>query len=200
MKLPSESKEGKEGVVADTTNNNNNNNNNNNECCMCGDHGLQHELFQCRLCRFRSQHRYCSNLYPKAELYQICNWCLKKESMSSTTEEEEIENSSSISSSSHNNDCKDKEDRDKNNCKKNNITQSYLKGHGNDLHHRDQIVVANKPIKRHRSSPDHHHHKEHKEGNLIRIPKFGEISQNRITKKVFRGRIQRYKLLEEVCR
>lgn len=46
------------------------------ECCMCGDHGLSHELFRCKVCHFRSQHRYCSNLYPKAESYRVCNWCL----------------------------------------------------------------------------------------------------------------------------
>ncbi|KAH9626493.1 hypothetical protein KSS87_020195 [Heliosperma pusillum] len=46
------------------------------ECCMCGDHGLSNELFRCKICHFRSQHRYCSNLYPKAESYRVCNWCL----------------------------------------------------------------------------------------------------------------------------
>lgn len=46
------------------------------ECCMCGDLGLSHELFRCKVCHFRSQHRYCSNLYPKAETYRVCNWCL----------------------------------------------------------------------------------------------------------------------------
>ncbi|KAF8023352.1 hypothetical protein BT93_F0757 [Corymbia citriodora subsp. variegata] len=50
------------------------------ECCMCGDHGLTDELFQCRICHFRSQHRYCSNLYPKAESYRVCNWCLGPDS------------------------------------------------------------------------------------------------------------------------
>jgi len=25
---------------------------------MCGDCGLPHELFQCKVCQFRSQHRY----------------------------------------------------------------------------------------------------------------------------------------------
>ncbi|KAJ7965784.1 Ubiquitin carboxyl-terminal hydrolase [Quillaja saponaria] len=27
------------------------------ECCMCGDCGFSHELFQCKVCQFRSQHR-----------------------------------------------------------------------------------------------------------------------------------------------
>ncbi|CAN1804134.1 hypothetical protein LINPERHAP1_LOCUS23817 [Linum perenne] len=46
------------------------------ECCMCGDFGFSHELFHCQVCQFRSQHKYCSNLYPKAESYHACNWCL----------------------------------------------------------------------------------------------------------------------------
>ncbi|PSS31599.1 Ferredoxin/ferredoxin--NADP reductase [Actinidia chinensis var. chinensis] len=46
------------------------------ECCMCGDYGLSYELFKCKICQIRSQHRYCSNQYPKAESYRICNWCL----------------------------------------------------------------------------------------------------------------------------
>ncbi|KAK4746117.1 hypothetical protein SAY87_012429 [Trapa incisa] len=49
------------------------------ECCMCGDYGLYEELFQCKVCLFRSQHRYCSNLYPKAESYRVCNWCLSQQ-------------------------------------------------------------------------------------------------------------------------
>ncbi|KAG8082208.1 hypothetical protein GUJ93_ZPchr0014g47498 [Zizania palustris] len=47
-------------------------------CCMCGDHGLTEELFRCRLCRVRLQHRYCSDLYPRATAYRRCNWCLRE--------------------------------------------------------------------------------------------------------------------------
>ncbi|XP_066327807.1 uncharacterized protein [Miscanthus floridulus] len=48
-------------------------------CCMCGDHGLPRELFRCNLCRLRTQHRYCSDLYPSvAGPYRSCNWCLKQ--------------------------------------------------------------------------------------------------------------------------
>ncbi|TVU14331.1 hypothetical protein EJB05_37794, partial [Eragrostis curvula] len=46
-------------------------------CCMCGDHGLPHELFRCRACRVRLQHSYCSDLYPRATTYRRCNWCLR---------------------------------------------------------------------------------------------------------------------------
>lgn len=47
-------------------------------CCMCGDRGLPHELFRCKLCRVRLQHRYCSELYPRATAYRRCNWCLRE--------------------------------------------------------------------------------------------------------------------------
>ncbi|KAJ8551151.1 hypothetical protein K7X08_000521 [Anisodus acutangulus] len=68
------------------------------ECCMCGDYGLSSELFKCKICQFRSQHRYCSNLYPKAESYRICNWCLSPKEISG----EKTQNSSNSSSSGRN--------------------------------------------------------------------------------------------------
>ncbi|KAJ8476172.1 hypothetical protein OPV22_019899 [Ensete ventricosum] len=46
-------------------------------CRMCGDHGLLQELYQCKVCLVRSQHKYCSDLYPKTESYRECNWCLR---------------------------------------------------------------------------------------------------------------------------
>ncbi|KAL5714323.1 hypothetical protein ACHQM5_016302 [Ranunculus cassubicifolius] len=65
------------------------------ECCMCGDFGLVNHLFQCRVCLFRSQHRYCSNLYSKVESILVCDWCLKKD-----YESTEGKHSPSVSSSS----------------------------------------------------------------------------------------------------
>ncbi|RLM74984.1 hepatoma-derived growth factor-related protein 2-like [Panicum miliaceum] len=47
-------------------------------CCMCGDQGLPGELFHCRRCRARLQHRYCSDLYPRAAAYRRCNWCMRE--------------------------------------------------------------------------------------------------------------------------
>ncbi|KAH9321612.1 hypothetical protein KI387_016251 [Taxus chinensis] len=47
------------------------------ECCMCGDTGFSHELFQCTACLHRFQHTYCSCMYPKAESYHTCDWCLR---------------------------------------------------------------------------------------------------------------------------
>ena len=45
---------------------------------MCGDQGLPGELFRCRRCHARLQHRYCSDLYPRAAAYRRCNWCLRE--------------------------------------------------------------------------------------------------------------------------
>ncbi|KAF3775281.1 hypothetical protein EJ110_NYTH50848 [Nymphaea thermarum] len=95
---------------------------NNKECCMCGDLGLPNALFRCGVCLFRSQHRhsrliplpvsclqlcsflgYCSDLYPKAETYRICNWCLRdRETQPSTSVGED--NSSASSGVSKNSD------------------------------------------------------------------------------------------------
>nr|GEV40341.1 hypothetical protein [Tanacetum cinerariifolium] len=45
-------------------------------CCMCGDTGITEEIFRCTICKFRSQHKYCSNQYPTVISYEACNWCL----------------------------------------------------------------------------------------------------------------------------
>lgn len=47
------------------------------ECCMCGDMGFSDEIFQCKACLHRFQHKYCSCLYPKTDSYQTCDWCLR---------------------------------------------------------------------------------------------------------------------------
>lgn len=47
------------------------------ECCMCGDTGFSDEIFQCRTCLYRFQHKYCSCLYLKTDSYQTCDWCLR---------------------------------------------------------------------------------------------------------------------------
>ncbi|XP_022772279.1 uncharacterized protein LOC111314924 isoform X2 [Durio zibethinus] len=87
------------------------------ECCMCGDSGLTQELFQCKVCQFRSQHRYCSSLYPKAESCKVCNWCLNQNEDSN----EKSQNSSAS--------CKDNnEDDNKNKKKGDNNHGAGLKG------------------------------------------------------------------------
>ncbi|KAL2469529.1 Uncharacterized protein Adt_14891 [Abeliophyllum distichum] len=64
------------------------------ECCMCGDYGLSSELFRCKGCQFRSQHRYCSNIYPDADSYGICNWCLNQKDETAGGKEQKTWNSS----------------------------------------------------------------------------------------------------------
>ncbi|XP_020575452.1 uncharacterized protein LOC110021341 [Phalaenopsis equestris] len=67
-------------------------------CCMCGDLGLSEEFFRCSSCLFRSQHKYCSELYPKAAAYSHCNWCLREASCKLIAGEPMSDGSSSSSS------------------------------------------------------------------------------------------------------
>ncbi|KAM0950895.1 putative Zinc finger, FYVE/PHD-type [Dioscorea sansibarensis] len=72
-------------------------------CCMCGDQGMPQELFRCKTCLIRSQHKYCSNLYPKTETYKTCNWCLREEaSKSNNMNTNSDQNSPVLSSNSSN--------------------------------------------------------------------------------------------------
>ncbi|KAF8020518.1 hypothetical protein BT93_G1056 [Corymbia citriodora subsp. variegata] len=100
------------------------------ECCMCGDHGFPEELLQCKICHFRFQHTlYCSNLYPKAKSYQVCNWCLAQNQDGSSAKER-TNKSSYPSSSRKNGACE--EDSDKKSKKRNNSGRKlgYLDDNG----------------------------------------------------------------------
>lgn len=159
------------------------------ECCMCGDFGLPHELFQCKVCQFRSQHRYCSNLYPKAESYQVCNWCLSHET------KEKSQNSSNSSSSNKNN----SGDDSRNNKKKKGDNQA-----GPSKNHRGTLrLQINSPIKKQRSperSPSTRRRliTNGKLEEKLRRTRSEEMSNNGFTKQVFRNKVRRYKLLDEV--
>ncbi|KAI4307463.1 hypothetical protein L6164_030647 [Bauhinia variegata] len=177
------------------------------ECCMCGDCGFSEELFQCKVCQFRSQHRYCSNLYPQAESYGICNWCLSKEDT-----KEKSPNSSNSSSSYRNNgsdgdDSKSKRTRNGNSprnigCKKGQ--------RDNTLH-----LQLKNPIKKQQRSPEARSPPSSPSvlvsarkriitnGALeekLRRTRSDDISNRggRITRQVFRNKVRRYKLLDEV--
>ncbi|CAK7347223.1 unnamed protein product [Dovyalis caffra] len=162
------------------------------ECCMCGDCGLPYELFQCNVCQFRSQHRYCSNLYPKAESYQVCNWCLSHET------KEKSQNSSNSSSSNKNN-SEDDSKSSRNNKKKDGDNQGgLLRNHRGTL----QLQI-NSPIKKQRSperSPSTRRRliTNGKLEEKLRRTRSEEISNNGITRQVFRNKVRRYKLLDEV--
>ncbi|KAL3340167.1 hypothetical protein AABB24_028673 [Solanum stoloniferum] len=176
------------------------------ECCMCGDYGLSSELFKCKICQFRSQHRYCSNLYPKAESYKICNWCLSPKYVSG----EKTQNSSNSSSSCKNTSDHNIQDGPKLKKKlisrnENNdiIGRTSPKGKikGSNCNLKVQLINKN-PIKlqkspllaaRKRVMIDEVNIEE-----KIRRTKSEEMSNRGITRKVFKNRVRRYKLLDEV--
>ncbi|KAG6644410.1 hypothetical protein I3843_08G054400 [Carya illinoinensis] len=167
------------------------------ECCMCGDYGFSHELFQCKVCEFRSQHRYCSNLYPKDESYRICNWCLSQKQ----DPKEKSQNSSNSSSSNKN----QGEDERKNNKRNGNgDSLAILKGQRSTSQ-----LKLNGPIKKQIRSPGGAPSPSARKRIITnarmeekpRRTKSEEIS-NRIgvttRRPLFRNKVRRYKLLEEV--
>ncbi|PIA56278.1 hypothetical protein AQUCO_00700546v1 [Aquilegia coerulea] len=159
------------------------------ECCMCGDYGLLNQLFQCKVCLSRSQHRYCSNLYPRNESFRVCNWCLKKEK-ENTEGTNTSTVSSSPSSSNYNNFIKEEaKDRKKAGLlKKKNCTTSEGNSHDEFLH------INNTMKKSSRSAAD-------KSLGRLQIHSHPEIGNNKeIKKQMFKGKVRKYKLLEDVCR
>ncbi|KAJ4828566.1 hypothetical protein Tsubulata_029451 [Turnera subulata] len=171
------------------------------ECSMCGDCGLSSELFQCKVCQFRSQHRYCSNLYPRQDCYQVCNWCLSHDT------KEKSQNSSNSSSSNKNyreDDCKNMKIRDKkSNGDQNQISQGGIKSHRSAL-----SLQINGPIKKPKSperspstttTPRRRLITNGKLEEKLRRTRSEDIPKtNGIMKQVYRNKVRRYKLLDEV--
>ncbi|GAV66809.1 hypothetical protein CFOL_v3_10319 [Cephalotus follicularis] len=156
------------------------------ECCMCGDCGLSNQLFKCKVCHFRSQHSYCSNRYPKAESYGVCNWCL------SDTKEK-----SQKSSNSYEDGCK---------SKRKNINSDYHSNYPRTQEGTFQLQL-NSPIKKPRSPDKSSSPSTRKRINItdhgaseekIRRTKSEEIANSKIIKHVFKNKVKRYKLLDEV--
>ncbi|GAB4861331.1 hypothetical protein Ancab_036492 [Ancistrocladus abbreviatus] len=169
------------------------------ECCMCGDYGISYELFRCKVCQFRSQHSYCSNLYPKAESYRVCNWCLIEEA-------DKASNASNNSSSPYKSGTGGKEDPQH---------HGKHKKKSNGDHH-GGVPVKGGQIKKQRSpegSPKAAAGRRWMDaGNsnngsgavaerVIRRTKPEKMTNSNatnVTKHVFRNKVRRYKLLEEV--
>lgn len=170
------------------------------ECCMCGDFGLSSELFRCRVCQFRSQHRYCSNTYPKAESYRACNWCLN-------------EKENSFNSSSSNKNATSTEDDVMKTAKKKsahggNGYNSLQRSHSsinNEKGSSKLNVISNHSVKKQRSpersSPLLAARKRITTSSAVqeslRRTK-SDISNSGMKKHVSKNRVRRYKLLEEV--
>ncbi|XP_064986984.1 uncharacterized protein LOC135581240 [Musa acuminata AAA Group] len=129
-------------------------------CSMCGDRGLPEELFRCKTCHVRFQHKYCSNLYPKAEAYRACNWCLRDVAAGKPVAPENCTAQNTSFSSSSNGDVVGS------------ATAVKLRRCSSVLH-------LDKPIKRQR------------------LPERPYEARSQ-AKQVFRGKVRRYKLLEDV--
>ncbi|XP_052201666.1 uncharacterized protein LOC127807673 [Diospyros lotus] len=176
------------------------------ECCMCGDYGLSSELFNCKVCQFRSQHRYCSNLYPGAESYRVCNWCLKEEA----TEKTQNHNSSDSSPSRRSGGGGD--DKAIKTKKKNGGSDG---NHGGLKRQKGALMLqqAGSPIKKKQASPEGSPSPSGAAAaqkraaaaaagslkeRLRRTKSDQDIAAGRITKPVYRNKVRRYKLLDEV--
>ncbi|XP_042029075.1 uncharacterized protein LOC121776028 [Salvia splendens] len=142
------------------------------ECCMCGDHGVSSELFLCGACGFRSQHKYCSNLYPGAQSYDICNWCINRKGEETT---KSLQNSSH--KTGHRDVMKIKKGKIDINHKERRTIEKGSKGQNKPA------VAAPPPLAgRKRVTSD----------------RGGVSGERRIVKPVFRNKVRRYKLLDEV--
>lgn len=191
---------------------------------MCGDFGLSSELFRCKVCQFRSQHRYCSNQYPKAEDYSVCNWCLisgikDDESGDKTQQKNSINSSSSnrTNTSSVDEEEEVKEDGKTVTKKKNSyMMMKKSKGTTTTVKLRDVKSTIKKQIRSPRPErlpvlaaarkriTTTTRSDDHAEEEKLRRTKSEEISNGRtnagrlIKKTVFRNKVRRYKLLDEV--
>ncbi|KAI3491175.1 hypothetical protein L1887_44420 [Cichorium endivia] len=178
------------------------------ECCMCGDYGLSQELFRCKICKFRSQHKYCSNQYPKAESYKACNWCL--------TQEHDSGNSSNSSSSSKKNSGDDRLDHAIKNKRNPNdtigrgglrerrrtseiqlpSTVAIKKLNGSSVEEKSAVSTCRKRVGDVVAEEKHQLVlRKSKSANHISIGGGGGGIK---TRHVFRNKVRRYKLLDEV--
>ncbi|GMI82799.1 hypothetical protein HRI_001949200 [Hibiscus trionum] len=160
------------------------------QCCMCGDSGLTHELLQCKVCHFRSQHRYCSNLYPKAESYQVCNWCLNQNMDSKP-------HNSSASSPS----CKDNSEAEEDG--KNKRKGDYNNGcSGTQRNKNLKLRFVNRPKSPEKRPPCTTRKRIISNARLeekLATRKSKDTSNGGlVTRHVFRNKVRRYKLLDEV--
>ncbi|KAK7275821.1 hypothetical protein RIF29_16945 [Crotalaria pallida] len=192
---------------------------NTDECCMCGDLGFSDQLFQCKVCQFRSQHRYCSNLYPKLESLGTCNWCLSQKELEKSSPH------SSNSSSPYRNNNSPEDEKNKN--KKITRKQGLLRGSNNNsaplqlqlqkpikkLHNKSSPTEAGSPISTTTTTSTSPSSSQPvlistrkriiTNGALeerLRRTKSEDITNRSAgsTKQVFRNKVRRYKLLDEV--
>lgn len=145
-------------------------------CCMCGDRGLSQELFRCKVCLTRSQHKYCSNLYPKLVSYGACNWCLK--------EEEEARNNSTTKEAAS---CSISVNRSASTSNSSSMNRSSSSGNLIVKLNRGVLFTThlNKAVKKHKAE------------TLESSSSPRKVKLGRGKQVINRGKAKRYKLLEE---
>lgn len=170
--------------------------------------------------------RYCSNLYPKAESYRICNWCLTEKDISSSHTDEQKLSAQNSSCSSKN----DIESEDVRSSKKLMITRSddldnrlnrsnrSAVNSQSQRRHTDLVVQVNGSGEKSRSMTvrkriitrgaleeklrrtNSEDVVSNKRNIKMEINNNGNYSDNNsvITRRVYRNKARRYKLLDEV--
>ncbi|RWW02188.1 hypothetical protein GW17_00034729 [Ensete ventricosum] len=145
-------------------------------CCMCGDRGISDELFRCKICHFRLQHKYCSNLYPTTKHYSSCNWCLRDGGRNAAVQESTMDQTHSLSSSSDlaaGAGFRVKFHRD--------VSATHLKTLSETVKKRRTTARRSPPAVIGKSQSD--------------LPSLGSSRP----KQAFRSKVRKFKLLEEVC-
>ncbi|XP_039021449.1 uncharacterized protein LOC120153596 isoform X2 [Hibiscus syriacus] len=164
------------------------------ECCMCGDSGLTRELFQCKICHFRSQH---SNLYPKAEFYRVCNWCLDQKEDSKDQRSQNSSNSSATWKDKIEEDDSNKKNKKNKKKTENDNNHGGMKGGGQRS--KDLRLRVTKRSPSPEKSPRRRIISNARLEEKLRRTKSEERSNGGfITRHVFRNKVRRYKLLDEV--
>lgn len=139
--------------------------------------------------------RYCSVLYPKADSYQVCNWCLNNK-------DETAEKAQNVSNSSPSSSCKtSSEDESKNKMKRNGYNSNNSDNYQVGI--RGQRGSLQLPVKKQRSPEQSPPVRKRiiTTGRLeekLRRTKSEEISHRGITRQLIRNKVRRYKLLDEV--
>lgn len=183
------------------------------ECCMCGDHGFREQLFRCKVCHFRSQHRYCSNLYPTAESYRVCNWCLIQNAGSDLDHKihAHLSKYSPSSSSSHKVSGSADSGEGKTNSGSGGPKGQRIRGE-QPAHHSTPVKKTRSPATEERSRSVQETWRKRvgpngcsDEEKGVRRTRSEEVSNKAagagVSQKqmVFRNKVRRYKLLDEVC-
>ncbi|XP_039049922.1 uncharacterized protein LOC120190984 isoform X2 [Hibiscus syriacus] len=133
--------------------------------------------------------RYCSNLYPKAESYEVCNWCL------SQNVDSKSQNSSTSSPS-----CKVNNEDDGKNKRKGDYNNDDFKDSQRNKNLKKQFASRQKfPEKRPPCTTRRRIISNGRLDEKLRTRKAEEVSKGvYITRQVFRNKVQRYKHLDEV--